>query len=70
MPIKNMPEPIQKSGFVASTGFTKSASRTLPVAPKSSANPKSKNPVAVELRIRYFSADSRAVFRSTAPQSA
>ena len=43
---------------------------TLPVAPKSSAAPKSKKAVAVELRIKYLSADSRAVFRSTAAQSA
>ena len=29
--------------------------------------PKSMNPVAVELRIKYLSADSRAVLRSTMP---
>src|SRR5579863_6333567 len=69
-PIRNMPEPVQNKGLYANAGFTKSASLTLPVAPKSSAEPKSKNPVAVELRIKYFSADSRAVVRSDAAHSA
>ena len=65
-----MPAPIQKIGLEASDGLTKSASMTLPVAPKSSAAPKSRKAVAVELRIKYLSADSRAVFRSTEAQSA
>src|SRR5579862_707465 len=58
IPIKNIPAPIQKYGDIERLKLTRSDSRTLPVAPKSSAKPKIKNPVAVELKIRYLSADS------------
>src|SRR5579863_5362512 len=70
MPIRNIPAPTQKSGDVTSEGSANAERVTLPVAPKSNAKPKIKNAVAVELRIKYFSADSRAARRSTAPQSA
>ncbi len=46
------------------TGAAASAENaTDPVAPNSSAEPYSKKPDAIELRMRYLSADSRAVWR-------
>ena len=67
MPTKNMPVPSQNSGLDASAADVKSASCTLPVAPKSSAMPYSKSADAVELRMRYLSAASREVARSARP---
>src|ERR1700685_3450985 len=57
-PTRNSPAPTASTGVTGAVAST--ANATEPVAPNSSAEPYSKNPDAIELRIRYLRADSRA----------
>src|ERR1700723_2968591 len=62
MPTRNKPLPSSNSrlGLVAASA----ESATEPLAPNKSAIPKSKKPDAIDERIKYLSADSRAVART------
>src|ERR1700722_882506 len=60
-PTRNSPAPTASTGVTGAVAST--ANATEPVAPNSSAEPYSKKPDAIELRMRYLSADSRAVER-------
>src|ERR1700733_3533707 len=61
-PTMNSPAPSASSGVT--TALASAENATEPVAPNISAEPYSKNPDAIDERIRYFSADSRAVPRA------
>src|ERR1700682_5146408 len=60
-PTMNSPAPSASSGVTVAVAST--ANVTEPVAPNSSAEPYNKKPDAIEDKMRYLSADSRAVRR-------
>jgi hypothetical protein len=66
-PIRNMPQPISSIALDIFAPAS-AASATEPVAPKISARPYKRNAEAVDERIRYLSAASRALERDESAQ--